>query len=171
MPKTLSPYNQHDLNYILLTPWPQNRKENQAMQETGIMIPDVLEAETPALASFETFNDLNLDDLSECIKGASSSSSSSCFSSSCASSWSDPLIESSSSLELCSSKSLFPSMFCRFLGRPLRLTAVPSLSSVTYWHQNTYLNPKSSHDSKQEQKFTIGWYIYNKFSLMQLQGA
>lgn len=56
------------------------------MQETGIMIPDVLEAETPALASFETFNDLNLDDLSECIKGVSSSSSSSCFSSSCASS-------------------------------------------------------------------------------------
>lgn len=76
-------------------------------------VPDVLEAAIasvalpespgfvgPLFSSLETLNDLNLaDDLIDCIKGASSSSSSPCLSSSSRASSSDALIESSS-LEL-----------------------------------------------------------------------
>lgn len=88
-------------------------------------IPDVLEAAksfvVPSLCCLETLKDLNLEDLSECIKGALSSST--CFSPSS----SDALSESSSSLELCPSNSFFPRILLRCLaGRPRRLTEVPS---------------------------------------------
>ena len=95
------------------------------------MLPAAFPVEVPFFSSLEILSDLNLeDDRIEWMRGTSSSSSSSCFSSSCTSSWSDALIDSSSSLVLCSSKSLFPCKLCFLRGRPLRLVEFPSFSST-----------------------------------------
>lgn len=82
-------------------------------------------------------------DLIVSIRGASSSTKSPLSSLS-----EPPLMDSSSSLPLSSSNSLFRSVSARFLGlRPLRFTATPSLSSVLEIKSQTIHSTFISYDS------------------------